>query len=177
VATAVGALADDKSQFHAVSAAVTRRLDTGEELDIAGALAEELELEQERQAKRAQRKKADQQRRLGLIGKVELTQRDVMLIGLGGQAEETDQVRSFLDGPPSPGQVTELGRLGVDQSTVQTARQARDRIQALRKELDYASPAQLAMIAKRWPDLAKPDLKRGKAGYLISQITKAWRRS
>lgn len=156
-------------------AAVKQRLDAGEELDLAGALAEEIAAEQDRQKKRQQRRERELAKRLAITGQVVLESEDVRLIGLGGDIAETEQSRSVLDGPPTPQQVSEFARLGLVYDGVVTARDARNRIMEARKELDFASPKMLALIQKHRPELYDPNMKRKRAGYIISQITRNWR--
>jgi len=179
VATAVDGLsATETDSDRSSSAAVDRvkqRLEAGEELELAGALAAEIEAEQDRQEKRRKRKERELARRLEITGQVVLESRDVRLIGLGGDIADTDQARSVLDGPPTPEQVQELGRLGSTFERLETARDARRRILELRKQLDLASPKQVALITRHMPDKVRPGLTRKQAGFWISQITKRWR--
>lgn len=181
VATVVDAFADmhmdgSESGHGDADVKLRERLEAGEEFDLAGALAEEIQEDVKRKEEARKRKKEQERRRAALVARVELTSSDVRLIGLGGEIAETDTARSILDGPPTPGQVHELSRLGCTWDGIETARDAKKRIEAVRAERDYASPRMLELIRRHRPELATPDLKRKRAGWIISQIKRAWSR-
>jgi superfamily II DNA or RNA helicase len=176
IATAVDVLAAGSGCDEQVVGRVRARLEQGECLDVAQAIAEEIEAKQDRdrkrEAKRARRLAAAA--RQAIVGTVSLSTRAVRLIGLGGSPDETG-LGSIWDGPPLPGQVDELQRLGIS-GQHQTAREAREAISSTRSRLSLATPKQVLFVEKHKPRLARPDLTKKDAARIISQTIREWNR-
>jgi ATP-dependent helicase IRC3 len=177
VATATDVIGVEQELSSAVRERVNAKIEAGQEIDVAAAVAEELQRETEEKQRRAKRRERDSSRRQLLVGTVRLTEESAELIGLGASAEDdSERARSIWNGPPTPGQVTELGRLGIAYDGIQTAKEARDRIAMVRAARNLATPKQLDLIRKYRPKDATTHLTKSKARWLIGQIMKGWRR-
>jgi superfamily II DNA or RNA helicase len=178
IATAIDVLAEGQGTPGQAIERVRERLAKGEELNVSGAIAEEIEAYQERQ----RTKQARHARQLGIasrqaiVGTVHLSSRDVRLIGLGGVPESCPAGAGLWDGPPLPGQVDELRRLGISYSAVATARQAREAIGNARSRLNLATPKQAMFVEKHARHRNKPGLTKREAAYIISTVIQGWKR-
>ena len=177
VATAIDVLATGPGCEGPVLERIRTRLEQGDTID-AGTVAEEIEAYQERRKAKEARQARDLAAtgRAAIVGTVQLSSRDVKLIGLGGTPDGRTDLGGLWDGPPLPGQVDELQRLGIVPGKHRTAREARQAIASARERNGLATAKQVLFVQKHKPNLYRPGLSKRQAAQIIGQTMRGWHR-
>lgn len=128
-----------------------------------------LKTEQARETAAQERKQKEQEKeraeRAKILATVTVEAKEQALIGLGGVAQEDEQVLG-LDEPASPGQVESMHRLGVTVPPGCDRRKARFLISAARANLNLATEKQIDLLRK-WGKPISDVMTKAEAGRVI----------